>query len=99
MTNGLETRRPAPGNFLKYIFIHLLNVYYQVNYDDIKVKDGGIEGRSVWEYLVSFIIIISLITKFHLQVNYDDYVYGHYEHRKPQRLSKFCIYIIILYVY
>ena len=76
MTTGLETRRPAPGNFLKYIFIHLLNVYYQVNYDDIKVKDGGMEGRSVWEYLVSFIIIISLITKFHLQVNYDDYVYG-----------------------
>ena len=48
-TNGLETRRPAPGNLLKYIFIHLLNIYYQVNYDDIRVKDGGMEGWSVWK--------------------------------------------------
>ena len=63
-TNGLETRRPAPGNLLKYIFIHLLNIYYQVNYDDIRVKDGGMEGRrdgvtECMEALVSFIIIIS----------------------------------------
>ena len=83
---------PAPGIFFKHIFLHLLIIYYQLNYDDNKVKDEGIElwetGRgSRLEPLVSYIIYLFLIIKFHLQVNYDDYVYGHHQHREQQQLS------------
>ena len=46
MINGPEMRCvlcPAPGIFFKHIFLHLLIIYYQLNYDDNKVKDEGIE--------------------------------------------------------
>ena len=51
-----------------------------------------------------------LITKFYLQVNYDDYVYGHHQHReqrlgletrclKPQPQGKFFLYnLYIIYL-
>ena len=83
MTNGPKmccASIPAPGNFFKHIFIHLLIIYYQVNYDDNKVNDGGTECMGASGKLY-YIIYLFLIIKFHLQVNYNDYVYDHHQHR------------------
>ena len=70
----------APGKFFKHIFIHLLIIYYQVNYDNNKVKDGGTECMGASGKLY-YIIYLFLIIKFHLQLNYNDYVYDHHQHR------------------